>query len=205
MSDLPEIKSAWRIACDRGNYNEAARLICNPMSDLPERIWLARDTSMPSHRIFESYPDREPAREYLRADLAPAVGFSREQMMDAMKHADFEGFYTVEENAEYLASITPSMPFVPTEDELITVFSEEYTNRPVGNRVYHGIKAIHALLSSKATRTPAAQPRDPAVLVEALERIVSYETKLIGHLGARNAAVRIAREALAEWKGGLNE
>ena len=27
MSDLPEIKSAWRIACDRGNYNEAVRLI----------------------------------------------------------------------------------------------------------------------------------------------------------------------------------
>jgi hypothetical protein len=52
---------------------------------------------------------------------------------------------------------------------------------------------------------PAAQPRDPKMLVEALERIVSYENKLISHSGARHAAVRFAREALAEWKGGLNE
>jgi hypothetical protein len=31
--------------------------------------------------------------------------------------------------------------------------------------------------------------------------MVSYEGKLIGHAGARYAAVRIAREAIAAWKG----
>jgi len=38
------------------------------------------------------------------------------------------------------------------------------------------------------------------VLVEALERIVSYENKLISDSGARHAAVRLAREALAAWR-----
>jgi len=115
------------------------------MSDLPERIWLTKPAFDEIEWTSEKRDDADIP--YLRADLAPTVGYSREQMMDAMNHADFEGFYTVEENAEYLASITPSMPFVPTEDELITVFSEEYMKRPVGNRVYHGIKAIHALLT----------------------------------------------------------
>jgi len=43
------------------------------------------------------------------------------------------------------------------------------------------------------------------VLVEALERIVSYENKLISDSGARHAAVRLAREALAAWRARQTE
>jgi hypothetical protein len=107
------------------------------MSDLPERIWLARDTSMPSHPIFESYPDREPAREYLRADhcndiasaeytrgfhdgvadLAPAVGYSREQMEDALRH--FIGPFRSIDIEFYMNSLTPAAEVpIPTVEEL---------------------------------------------------------------------------------------
>jgi hypothetical protein len=50
--------------------------------------------------------------------------------------------------------------------------------------------------------TPAAQLRDPAVLVEALERIemICYE-----NIGVEKEIETVASEALAEWKGGLNE
>jgi hypothetical protein len=48
-----------------------------------------------------------------------------------------------------------------------------------------------------ATLTPAAQPRDPAVLVEALEHYAKL--RMYGEDGG------LAREALDKWKGGLNE
>jgi len=54
----------------------------------------------------------------------------------------------------------------------------------------------HAVIDGKLV----CYSHDPKVLVEALERIVSYENNLISHSGARHAAVRLAREALAEWK-----
>jgi len=59
----------------------------------------------------------------------------------------------------------------------------------------------HAVIDGKLV----CYSRDPKVLVESLERIASYEDKLIGHYGARIAAVRLAREALAAWKGGQTE
>jgi hypothetical protein len=50
--------------------------------------------------------------------------------------------------------------------------------------------------------TPTAQLRDPAVLVEALERL-----SVLGNAPypGTSEGNMIAREALAEWKGGLNE
>jgi len=84
----------------------------------------------------------------LRADLAPAIGYSREQMEDALRH--FIG------------------PFR-------SIDIEYYMN----------------------SLTPAAQPRDSKVLVEALEYY--GKQRRYGEDGG------LAREALAEWKGGLNE
>jgi hypothetical protein len=72
------------------------------MSDLPERIWAFEDRSW-SHRkpvvnwVFA---------EYLRADLAPTVGFSREQMRGAM-----ELYATTDHTMdEILSTLTPAAP-----------------------------------------------------------------------------------------------
>jgi hypothetical protein len=82
-------------------------------------------------------------------DLAPAVGYSREQMSDALRH--FIGPFRSIDIECYMNSLTPT-----------------------------------------ATR-------DPAVLVEALERIANV-SPMGDHMNGE-ACVRVARKALAAWKG----
>jgi len=105
------------------------------MSDLPERIWFDG-----LHAWKYDPPNAIGYREFVRADLAPTVGFSVQQMREAMVQC------------------------VVSDDKIDEI--------------------LEAL-------TPAAQPRDPAVLVEALEYYAKQ--RRYGEDGG------LAREALAEW------
>jgi hypothetical protein len=84
------------------------------MSDLPERIFVE---SRP--KVFSRDKDgnmRAEEVEYLRADLAPAVGYSREQVEDALcfgvrygfKQTNFEPETTDEAWSEFEATLTPA-------------------------------------------------------------------------------------------------
>jgi hypothetical protein len=94
------------------------------MSDLPERIWAFARVKMTDGTWYGDWHSNETElfTEFVRADLAPVIGYSREQMLEAMKQSDFESFFTREENEEYLATLTPasSVP-VPTVDELYDI------------------------------------------------------------------------------------
>ena len=77
------------------------------MSGLPERIWIWKD-GVGLHVLRNKYMDT--AQEYLRADLAPTVGFSRDQMMDAIFDTFAHGIDTPEKAEDYLKDVTPAAP-----------------------------------------------------------------------------------------------
>jgi len=116
------------------------------MNDLPERIFIdTEDGKRCSPYYAEKYGT---AVEYIRADLAPVIGYTEQQMMDAMNHADFEGFYTVEENAEYLANLTPaSLVLVPTIDQLAEAMYQDNTALLTNVEARYIAKVVHALLT----------------------------------------------------------
>lgn len=76
--------------------------------------------------------------------------------------SEMRGF-TAEESESYSESLkklgkstgrtfqqsAPSVVSVPSEDELIFAFHDEYKKHKSGNRILHGIRAIHSLLTSR--------------------------------------------------------
>jgi hypothetical protein len=124
------------------------------MSDMPERIWFDG-----LHAWKYDPPNAIGYREFVRADLAPVIGYSRDAREMLVEWANTQGF-----------------------DQWSMDHRAVVTN-------------LTSWLNSRMTS--AAQPRDPAVLVEALEYYAKQ--RRYGEDGG------LAREALAEWKGGLNE
>jgi len=82
------------------------------MSDLPERIWFSIGNGVPKYSL--SYYKFLGATEFIRADLAPAVGYSREQMTDALRH--FIGPARSIDVEHYMNSLTPAAEVVGSSD-----------------------------------------------------------------------------------------
>jgi len=88
------------------------------MSDLPERIWVDGVFHVWEHKPL---PPAIGYREYLRADLAPTVGYSREQMEDALRH--FIGPFRSIDIEYYMNSLTPAAE-VPIPKAIIDALEE---------------------------------------------------------------------------------
>ena len=116
--------------------------------------------------------------EYRRADLSAPVGYSREQMKIAYDEGVRLGIQ--EDMGSY-------------DGEQANTLSELLaTMTPYGS---DGVGLSHADVSELITGKPA---KDPALLVEALELIAKeHDTPYVQR--------QIAREALADWKGGRDE
>jgi hypothetical protein len=139
------------------------------MSNLPERIWVTADDG---ERCTPYYAEKYgTAVEYLRADLAPAVGYSRGHMREA---PDPRALQTFEEWFEWLTKKNGQ--------------SYEKTDP-----IYQWAELAW---NWRLKLTPAAQPRP---LVEALERIANV-SPMGDHMNGE-ACVRVAREALAAYRG----
>jgi hypothetical protein len=181
-------------------------------------MWYTQTTTMIPKRLPKRYPSSKSygkGKRFVRADLAPAVGYSREQMIDALRH--FIGPFRSIDIEYYMNSLTPASS--QAQSLAITVREWAEKNKILlgshsevslaDSLAIHGYGqlpaqpqtdfTLHNLLKEqdKMVASLAAQPRDPKVLVEALERIVE------GFFGDNER--KIASEALAEWKGGLNE
>jgi len=98
-----------------------------PMSDLPERIWFSIGNGVPKYCL--SYYKFLGATEFIRADLAPTVGFSREQMIDALRH--FIGPFRSIDIKHYMNSLTPvaSSEVVPDDKHPAEIDAELWHER----------------------------------------------------------------------------
>jgi len=128
-----------------------------------EEMWSAYDIASAIHDLLT------------RADLAPTVGYSREQMREAMVQC----VVSDDKIDDILEALTPAAQ--PNNSWLDKIIADD------------SLPPNHAVIDGKLV----CYSRDPAKLVEALERIVE---------GFFDEPARVvAREALVAWKGGLNE
>jgi hypothetical protein len=126
------------------------------MSDLPDLVWVKLD----GDDMDFSAPGY--GKEYLRADLAPVIGYSLEQMREAMIRCD------ISDN---------KIDDIIRECANVAKFPQPHL----------------------ATLTPAA--KDPAMLVEALERIAKQDLCFLDS-GVAFDLRETAREALRQWRDG---
>ena len=178
------------------------------MSDLPERIWFDG-----LHAWSYDPPNAIGYREFVRADLAPAVGFSREQMEDALRH--FIGPFRSIDIEYYMNSLTPAAQpqtdftlhnLLKEQDKMVASLTAQPRDPAKTQSTIKWVPTLHPDGTTKVEprefyeesasiskeQWDSIQPaRDPKVLVEALERIVE------GFFGENER--KIAREALAEW------
>jgi hypothetical protein len=91
----------------------------------------------------------------LRADLTPAVGYSREQMVEAMQWADVTDHYIKEDRDEYLSDLTPAAEVpIPTVKEMADAIEDAIEmdwygslNTSLRTDIEDYCKTIHQLLT----------------------------------------------------------
>jgi hypothetical protein len=141
------------------------------MSDLPERIWsyaITREAKFVDGVFVEGeihdgvwYDKKhnDHGVEYLRADLAPVIGYSREQVRlaymtgddDAVCHEGGGGRFPkqLEQECErFFATLTPtSSVSVPTIDELAEAVYQDNTALLTNVEALYIARVVHALLT----------------------------------------------------------
>jgi hypothetical protein len=114
------------------------------MNDLPERIWCDFDEETMDRGFFSDEHFAGDV-EYLRADLSPVIGYSREQMEDALRH--FIGPFRSIDIEYYMNSLTPTAVPVPTVEELAEVMYQNNTALLTNVQARYIAKVVHALLT----------------------------------------------------------